>query len=373
MKCLCENKLRLFLTVVSITVAVSSVLLIGAVSSCGARAVWAELDSLGMNGLIISASSGTISGGDVASINNVGGVEKTAPVTVKATMMCGKSGDVNAVVWGIDENAQNVVSLELVSGRPIDKGDIKGSGRVCMVDQSLARELFGSEDAVGKTAEIINDSSVQSFEIVGVVKTGKGIMQSLMGSSIPAFLYAPYTSLGSNGSYDQVFLKTDGIRPTDRITSDLKRALGSGITVTDLAGQRSTLESMLSTVTLILTVIGSISLFVSGISIMNIMLISVGERTKEIGIKKSIGASRSDILLDFLLESVIISLAGTAFGIAISAVVSFFASVMLGVSLSVTFSSIAKALMMSVTFGVLFGIFPAYKASKLKPVEALRR
>lgn len=372
-KCLLENKLRFFLTVLSISVAVASVLLINAVSSFGISAVWAELDSLGMNGLIVTADTGSITDSDLDDIGTIGGVTKTAPVTVDASKVFLGSDSTNAMIWGIDERAQDVVSFDLLYGRFIDKGDIKANRRVCMVDQSLAYELYGTENIVGKSIDLLCNSTVRSFSVVGVVKTGKGIMQSLMGSYFPAFLYAPYTAFRSSPDFNQVFVKTDGVISPEEVSDNVKQSLGSNVTVTDLASRKGTLESMLNIITAILTVIGAISLFVSGISIMNIMLISVNERTKEIGIKKSIGASNGDILLDFLLESVIIAFMGTAAGILLSLLAAVSASFVLGISLTVPPRSMVTAVVTACVLGVLFGIFPAYKASCFKPVEALRR
>ncbi len=372
-KCLMENRLRFFLTVLSITVAVASVLLIGAVSRFGVSAVWAELDSLGMNGLIVTSENGSLGNKEVDTLGSINGVDKAAPVTVDASKVFVGSEETNAMIWGIDENAEDVVSFELLYGRFIDKGDIAANKKVCMVDQSLAVELYGHENIVGRSVDLLCSGAIQSFSVVGVVKTGKGIMQSLMGNYFPAFLYAPYTAFHTSPDYTQVFLKTDGNADSEAIGRSVKQKLGSGTTVADLAGQKGALESMLGVVTNILTVIGGISLLVSGISIMNIMLISVGERTKEIGIKRSIGAAGSDIMLDFLLEAVIIALAGTAMGIAIASAIAIAASIILHAHISVTLSSMALAVAAALVLGIIFGIFPAYKASRFKPVDALRR
>ncbi len=371
-KCLLENRLRFFLTVLSISVAVTSVLLINAVSSFGVQAVWSELDSLGMNGLIVSADTRAITDSDVESMENITGVEKAAPVTVNASKVCIGGDLTNAMVWGIDEKAEDVVSFELLCGRFIDKGDIRGNARVCMIDQSLAGELFGSENAVGRTLELLCDQTVQSFEVVGIVKTGKGIMQSLMGSYFPAFLYVPYSSVSAGADFNQVFLKTDGAVASERIAEGVKHALPA-VTVADLASQKGVLEGMLGLVRTVLTVIGAISLLVSGISIMNIMLISVNERTKEIGIKKSIGASSGDIMLDFLAESVIIAFAGTSAGILFACAAAFAASTVFSAEITISLASMVTAVVTAALLGMLFGIFPAYKASRFRPVEALRR
>lgn len=380
-KCLLENKLRFSLTVLSICVGVISVLIVNSVSSFGVTAVSMELDSLGMNGLIVTTESdnAVLSDAEVEKLGNLSGIEEVAPVTINTSKVYGSGAeDTSAMIWGIDERAPEVVDFELLYGRMIDKSDIKSNSKVCILDQSLAEELYGRENIVGSTVNLLCNSTVENFNVVGVVKTGKGIMQSLMGNYFPAFLYVPYTSFDNNPTYNQFFLKLDPKRSSEDITLAVEKALnGSNGTdnyaVTDLAGQKSVLDSMLNTVTTILTVIGAISLFISGISIMNIMLISVNERTKEIGIKKSIGATNGDILFDFLTESVIISVIGTVFGIIVSLLVVRTADSVLKIGIAVKPQSIITAVAVSVFLGVLFGIFPALKASKFKPVEALRR
>lgn len=382
-KCLLENKLRFILTVLSISVGVVSILIVNSISSFGVTAVSSELDSLGMNGLIVGKGSGSasLSDDELEIISSLDGVAQAAPVTVNTSKVYNRSDGENTatMVWGIDEKAPDVVTFELMYGRLINKGDIKSHSKVCIVDQSLANELYGRENIVGKTVKLLCNSTVEDFSVVGVVKTGKGIMQSLMGNYFPAFLYVPYTSFENSTSFDQIFLKMDGSKSSDEVTAAVETALGTdsgsdkSYSVTDLAGQKSVLDSMLDTVTLILTVIGAIALLVSSISIMNIMLISVNERTKEIGIKKSIGATGGDILLDFLAESIIISVIGTALGILVSAGIIKLASVVFGIDITMKLTVILATLAVSVIIGVVFGIFPAYKASKFRPVEALRR
>lgn len=379
-KCLFENKLRFMLTIMSISVGVISILIVNSVSAFGVSAVSSELESLGMNGLIVTANREDVPLGDeqLEIIENTEGIEKAAPATVSTSKIYQSTcdEDTSAMIWGIDEKAPDVISFELMYGRFIDKGDIKSHNKVCIVDEALAKQLFGKENVVGKNVNLLCNSSIEEFTVVGVVKTGRNIMQSLMGSYFPAFLYVPYTTFDNNPSYNQIFLKTNGSRSPESIAAALNQNLNplkEDYAVTDLASQKNVLDSMLNTVTLILTVIGAISLLVSSISIMNIMLISVNERTKEIGIKKSIGASSFDISLDFLAESVIIAATGAVSGVVLSYIIIKIASVILKISITVQITTIISTIVISMLLGVIFGIFPAYKASKFKPVEALRR
>lgn len=381
-KCLMENKLRFILTVLSITVGVVSVLVVNSISGYGVQAVSSELDSLGMNGLSLGIKSEnvTLSEQEVEKVSGVDGIAECAPSTVNTSVIYNSLTDdeTETMVWGIDERMPNVISFDLMYGRYIDKGDIKSHKKVCIVDQSLANQVFGTENVIGKNIELLCNSTVEEFNIIGVVKTGRGIMQSLMGNYFPSFLYVPYTAFDNTVFYNQVFLKLDGTRESGETAEDVKAALSvngssDGYVVTDMAGQKSILDSMLNTVTLVLTVIGAISLLVSSLSIMNIMLISVNERIKEIGIKKSIGATSSDIMLDFLTESIIISVIGAILGIAAAFFLIKTVSLIFGLSISLNVTVTLMTLLVSVVLGVIFGIFPAYKASMFRPVEALRR
>lgn len=378
-KCLLENRLRFILTVISIAVGVTSVLIVNSVSTFGAQAVSAELDSLGMNGLIVAPENdGThLKSEETEMLSSVDGIIKTAPVTVSTSRVSSGMCDTTAMIWGIDEKAKDVVNFDLMYGRLIDKSDTMIKNKVCILEETLACEIFGQENAVGRNVELLCGSGTESFEVIGIVKTGKGIMQSIMGNYFPAFLYIPYTVISSSPNFSQVFLKTNADTDTEVLAERINQLLADNTsgkyTVTDLAGQKSTLEGMLSTVTNILTVIGAISLVVAGISIMNIMLISVNERVKEIGIKKSIGASSFDIMLDFLAESVIISIIGTGAGIICAVLIVKAGAIMLETNLTVTYNSVVRSVIISAILGTLFGIIPAYKASKYKPVEALRR
>ncbi|MDE7389895.1 MAG: ABC transporter permease, partial [Lachnospiraceae bacterium] len=210
-KCLLENRLRFVLTVLSISVGVVSILIVNTISTFGVSAVSTELESLGMNGLIVhrELSSASLCDDEVEKITAVEGVEKVAPVTVNTSEVYDNfsSTATSSIVWGVDESTPDVISFEILYGRFIDKGDIKANNKVCIIDKSLANELFSRDNVVGKSVKLLCGSSVEEFEVVGVVQTGKGIMQSLMGTYFPAFLYVPYTAFNNSADYDKLFLK----------------------------------------------------------------------------------------------------------------------------------------------------------------------
>ena len=219
------------------------------------------------------------------------------------------------------------------------------------------------------------------FEAVGVIKTGSGLLQNLIGDYIPNFLYVPYTTLQSvtgKNSFDQIAVRVEDNYDVDEagqsIVSTLSNTTGisDGFLANNLVKQKDGLKSILNTVTVVLSAVGAISLLVASLSIMTVMMVSVNERTREIGIKKSIGARRSTILCEFLLEAIFISLIGCLIGVVVGIGISFFGASYVNISLQLRKDIILLAVGFSLLSGIIFGVYPAAKASRLKPVDALR-
>ena len=221
----------------------------------------------------------------------------------------------------------------------------------------------------------------EEFEVVGVIKTGSGLLQNLIGDYIPNFLYVPYTTLQSvtgKNSFDQIAVRVEDNYDVDEagqsIVSTLSNTTGisDGFLANNLVKQKDGLKSILNTVTVVLSAVGAISLLVASLSIMTVMMVSVNERTREIGIKKSIGARRSTILCEFLLEAIFISLIGCLIGVVVGIGISFFGASYVNISLQLRKDIILLAVGFSLLSGIIFGVYPAAKASRLKPVDALR-
>ena len=243
--------------------------------------------------------------------------------------------------------------------------------------------MFGKDNAVGHMITLTIKGNTQDFKIAGVIKTGSGLLQSAMGSYVPNFIYVPYTTvqhLTGAASYNQIITKADSC--TD--LSVLSRAIEKKLTalnseskesykITNLAKQKESLTNILSIVTSILSAVSAVSLIVAGLSIMTVMLVSVGERKREIGIKKAIGAGRAVIVREFLSEALILSFTGCILG----AVMSFFMVLAGGMlmnnsSLSADLKTVIVTCIISLLSGVVFGVYPALKASKLNPANSLR-
>jgi putative ABC transport system permease protein len=380
--------MRTFLTIFSITIGVASVLIISTVSEFGKTAVTSELDSLGLGGLAVSCSAQNgdilgISGSKAELISQVEGVDAVMPVIVQSSRAELRTAQSNCLIFGVNENADNIVDLQASYGRMIDKYDVLSGRNVCMIDAKLAKQAYYRANIVGKSIKLTVGGIPREFEVVGIVKTGTGLLQGMMGDVVPTFVYVPYSSLqklSNRSDFDQITVKLkNGANVNDsckQIETTLKIKETSGQSVKyhaeNLSQQRSVLERLMNTVSLILSLIGLISLVVAGIGIMTIMMVSVNERTREIGIKKSIGAKRISIMLEFLSEALVLTLIGCIAGIALGMLTVFAGSRIFKIDVKPDFTMILFSIGISLAVGLIFGVYPALKAAKMKPVDALR-
>ena len=382
-KSLSRKWVRTLLTVSGIMVGVTMVVIVSVISGAGKMAVNAELDSMGMNGLSVSMNSNmnaTLNADHLATIRETPGIESAMPLMIEYSTSTMRGFSDNTLVCGIDAGAKQVISLSLKHGRLIMPADVKASAQICVVDEAVAKAAYGRENIVGKTVTVQIAGAAVEFTIVGITETGSSLLQNVV-EFIPGMVYVPYTTLQDltgRDDFDQIAVKVEEQKDTQlmegRIIQTLERSSGlSGYFRTDnLAVQKERLSGLMDIVTLILTAISGISLLVSGLGIMTIMLVSVNERTREIGIKKAIGASRKRILGEFLAEAAVISLLGAVGGIALGYAVTFIGMSFFGMQPTLQVQTILLMMAFSMTVGILFGVYPAVKASNLRPVDALR-
>lgn len=345
-----------------------------------------EMESLGLGGLCVTASgdyqSTMLKADDLAVIKNLEQVEQAAPIIMENTKITVRSQNSQAILWGIDSQANKIISLEVIYGRLLSKKEVSTAANVCLVDENFSNKIYSRGNIIGKRIPLTCGGIQQDFKVVGVVKTGTGLLQNIIGEYIPTFIYIPYTTIQSlvgRNDYDEIAVKIKPGSSSDNVGQLIVDRLNSSNGTADsfkssnLAKQKDGLTHILNIVTLILSSVGAISLFVAGLSIMTVMLVSVNERTREIGIKKALGATNGAIMLEFLFEAVLISAIGCAFGIAAGYLVSYFGAIHFKTSLIVEADIILLAGGLAILSGTIFGVYPAYKASKLKPVDALRQ
>jgi len=385
-KNLTRKRARTALTILGIAIGVGSVIIIGNISQCGTNALSTELDGLGLSGLSISSSTDarniSLNENDLNIIKKCDQVEQAAPIMVESTDVSTQRINLKALVWGIDTKASQIISINLLYGRLFSSQDISTCANVCLVDEAFSKSAYKRSNIIGKNISILYGGTQENFKVIGIIKTGSGLLQNIMGNYIPNFVYVPYTTVQTavgRDDFDQIAVKVKVGANVDHIGETIVDSLNRNNGTTgafvsnNLAKQKDSLTNMLSIITLILSAVGAISLLVASLSIMTVMLVSVNERTREIGIKKAIGAKRSSIMLEFMFEAVLISLIGCMFGIAAGYLISYVGASYFGFALSVRSDIMLLAVGFSLLSGTIFGVYPAYKASKLKPVDALRQ
>lgn len=386
LKSLIRKRLRTALTVFSIAIGVTSVIIISAVGDFGKKSVNDEINSFGLGGIAVSCNStffenGSISAEKAEIISQNSNVEVAMPIYLYTSKAELRGLEKESLVFGIDERAPEIVSMQILHGRNISQNDISSNANVCVIDADFAKSAYYRTNVVGKKLSVSIGGSLNEFEIIGVIKAGTGLVEAFAGDYIPSFVFIPHTTISSisgRNDFDSIVVSIkEGIDAENvgkQIVNQLKLTGESGDTyiAENLSSQRKTLEKLMNIVTSVLSAIGFISLIVAGIGIMTIMMISVNERTREIGIKKSIGAKGCLIMFEFLLQSLFITLLGCITGILFSYLLVILAELMLSLQIVIGIRTVLISCGFSILIGLIFGVYPAYKASIMNPVEALR-
>ncbi|MBR5523808.1 MAG: ABC transporter permease [Clostridia bacterium] len=374
-----RKRLRTVLTVSSIAIGTAMVVLILCIGQIGTHAVEQELENMGINGLSVSSSDG-LTDTALSAIRSLSQVRSAMPLSLQFATALVDETQVAVVGCGIDSGADQVISLELLHGRMLSRQDVTGERAVCMVDETFARDVYGRSNIVGQTLTMVYQNGTMEVTVVGVTATGSSLLQNIT-ALIPYMVYLPYSAQQTaTGAYyfDQIAVRlTEGI-PSEDAQRTIRRELTrlgevtDSLMLEDLASQRQRLESMMDIVSLALAAVGGVSLLVSGFGILTVMLSSVHERTREIGIKKAIGATGGRILTEFLAGALLMSLFGALAGIALGCGAVWLGCALLGFVPIFPVGALAAVFLLTLLLGMVFGVYPAYQASRLRPVEALR-
>ena len=380
------NKMRSFLTILGIVIGVSSIIALISIVEGVTMEVTSQFSELGANKLTIQAKGTPLKKGLtdyevqlLADIDEVNGISPTISTT---TSVVG-NGQVHDKVTIEGKNASyfKYNQLALKSGRLLNSIDLSQQSNLALVSESLADTLYFGEQPIGQYL-LINGIS---YRIVGVLeKTDQmDMMSSMSGKQSENRVIVPYQNLmglvGLNCINNvEVYMKNN--ENVDEIIGKVELILNQAFnykensySIINMEGLLDTIQSMNSMMTMMLVGIASIALLVGGIGIMNMMLVSVTERTMEIGLKKALGAKPRSIQLQFLIESIFLSLFGGVVGLVLGVMIAFVVAFIIGFTPSISTNSIALALLFSGGVGVIFGLAPARKASQLNPIDALRR
>ncbi len=394
-----DNRLRTILSILGITVGVAAVMAVGAISKGGRYFIFKELETFGLKSIWIlrdssekdprrSVREGTgIDNVDFETVRDAGcwAVRKISPVVnAKGERFLVRYGDrySNAQVSGVSADYLAINNDSLVRGRSLRDGDITRNRPVALIGPDVQKELFANgADPIGTNIRI-GGRSVMVIGILG--EKNRAFLASISsggGSNANNRILLPYTyaqQLSGKKEISHLQAETTGLADTDaavfQIKDILKRRHGERFSyrAETMAQYIKTTENILRGVSLIGILAASVSLFVGGMGIMNIMSTSVVERTREIGIRKALGASRGDILVQFLFEAILISLVGGALGLLLGLAGGYALAVATKMPLTPSWPAVLIALVVSIAVGVLSGYYPAFRAATLKPVEALR-
>lgn len=375
-------KVRSVLTIAGIAVGVFSVTLISTVGAVGTEQVSSTLITMGVDTLLVQTASNSVSvtltDEDVSEVRKIDGVTDVMPLMASITEAKMINRRVDCYVWGVDKSADKLISLQAKHGRLITNSDSAALSKVCVIDEQFAEEVYGRSNVVGKKLRMFLGGKYHEFSIIGIAQSGLSSLQGMLSNIMPGFMYIPITTmqhLCGRTTYDKIAVKVSGDDFSPKTVTDaLDRKNGhvDGYMCNNLLSQKSQLDDIMSIVTTALSMTAGISLVVSGISVMTAMMMSVSERTREIGVKKAIGARKRDILGEFLAESVLLTLLGSAVGIIAGLAISFAGCVILGVPFSVNVGSLIISAVVTALLGAVFGAYPAAKAAKLSPADALR-
>lgn len=388
---LIANKLRSLLTMLGIIIGVAAVIALVSIGNGVKQDIEDSISSLGSNLLVVlpgaprtpgaRSSQGSMKSlkiSDYEAIAKLEGVKAASPMTNGSYVVIYQNKNWTTSVAGVNSNFQDVNNWTMTSGRFFSDKNVQNRERVAVVGQTVVKNLFTDEDPVGKEIRVKNIP----FRVIGVLKS-KG--NGTMGNDQDDTVLIPYTtSMERVEGIDYlrrvyVVAKDDG--GIDRLQADIENLLRVRHNIKDtnlddfnIQNMKSIMETVAQTTgtfTLFLGAVAAISLVVGGIGIMNIMLVSVTERTREIGVRKALGATYSVIVTQFLIEAVVISLIGGFIGIAFGIGASKVIGMVSGMSTVVSVPTIIMSFAFSMAIGLIFGIYPARKAAKLNPIDAL--
>ena len=381
-KAIAGNKMRSFLTILGVVIGVVAIVVLVSIGQGANSSVVESIEGMGTNLITANINARRMNPIDLDSLNELAqneAISYVAPISsVSGTVKAGTTTYDDGVVQGTTPGYESIRNWTVAEGRFLQQPDIDNRSFVAVIGSEAATEMYGTTRAVGETFSL----NGYTITVVGVLAE---VGSSASGSNDNQILI-PFTlaqRLSNQTSISSFYVSAASSAQVEQAQAAVEsylekafenyntRSFGTQYSVFNQTEMLSTLSETTNTLTLMLGGIAAISLLVGGIGIMNIMLVSVSERTREIGIRKAIGAARGNILMQFLIESLVVSLMGGLLGLAISVVAVKALAPVLQMTLTIPVNVAWMAIGFSVFIGVVFGMYPANKASKLRPIQAL--
>ena len=377
LKAIWSNKMRSALTMLGIIIGIFSVVALISVGQSSTASVTRSIEGMGSNLITVSVQNRriTLDLDDVEDMETLNGVGSASPYSSGQLTLKNGTDTLSVSVNAVNSKYDDIRDYKVQSGRFINANDDDKRLRVVVVGVDVADELYGTTNVVGEKISVDGIS----FTIIGVLEE-QG--DSMLGSQdeIAMIPFSTGTRILGDTRISNVYISAADSDSVDTAMTSLENYMLAQTPDNDDTGYRifsqssilDTLSTATQTLTLMLGGIAGISLLVGGIGIMNIMLVSVTERTREIGIRKAIGATRSNILTQFLIESIVVSGVGGVIGVLLARVGTNLIGNLMDMTIAISPQIVLIAVVFSIGVGVLFGMYPAWKASKLNPIEALR-
>ncbi|HEX2926265.1 MAG TPA: ABC transporter permease [Ruminiclostridium sp.] len=374
-----KNKLRSILTMLGIVIGVASIIALITIVQGATVSISNEVNSLGVNKIVVNITGTPLKAGltdddinAIARLENISGVSPT--ISGKTSVVSNGTVEEKITVQGKNEVLFKTDTSLLKSGRAINLLDIQSKNQVAMVGSDIVKDLFYGENPIDRGL-IINGTT---YKVIGTLSASSGFSMNSNNETV----IIPYTtalrSLGiKNVSSLDVFLEDTNMadQTVININGILSQAFNyneDAYSVFNMGDMIESFQNMMAIMSMLLAGIAAISLVVGGIGIMNMMLVSITERTTEIGLRKALGATPNRIQLQFIIESIFLSVIGGLIGLIVGSVLAYVTAIIIGIVFSVSVSTISLAVGFSAAVGIIFGYMPARKASKLNPIDALR-
>lgn len=386
-----SNKMRSFLTMLGIIIGISSVISIVSLGQGGQNSITGEFEKIGAASISITVRASEAEKSDYITFEDIEQIKEKIEYVKYATPLINKQGIAQsekksrtAIMMGGSDELFFINNMELVDGRFYNKNEYREGKAVALIDELAAKKLFGTNDVVGRTLNIGPRTSTKKVTLVGVLKSQFDMFGDMAEDNMPVILYLPATYLNilfsAESAIDEVVLMADSKENTEAAGVVAKNMLinrhgnrdRNVYKAESMMKQLDQINNVLGIFTAFIAAVAAISLLVGGVGVMNIMLVSVTERTREIGIRKAIGAKTGNILFQFLTESVIISSIGGIIGLILGIAGAYGMGHFAGITPSISPQIVLTAIGFSSAVGIFFGIYPARKAAKLDPIEALR-
>lgn len=385
------NKLRSILTMIGIIMGVFSIITIMAIGNAAEQYINGEFEKIGANMLTIGYKNHNTGRDEWLLLEDMETVKKAAPEIKNIATSIQRTGTLrmdsktrSAMVYGVSAQYKSFSPIEMAEGRFLTDFDVSSRAKVVIVDEYFAKRYFNKVDIIGETLKFRAPSGRNyNLKVIGVTKAANDMFAGMMDNeNFPTYVYMPITAvqqmfynvkrldsimvtLDKNESYKEV---------GDRIVKTLELSKGKKDAYMSYSTQdaQQILSSIINVISGVLLVIAVITLIVGGIGIVNILLVSVTERIREIGIRKALGAQKKDIILQFITESIIMTGISGLIGIALGVIAGNVISQTIKIPPVVDVPVIVSAFLGSITLGLIFGVYPAKKAADLDPIESLR-